>query len=62
MKTAHCRVLHSFIAADGQWRNGPTCDLPEGEARSLEARGYVDILTVDGNPEVWGACCSEHQA
>lgn len=62
MKTAHCQVLHSFIAADGQWRNGPVCDLPEDEARALEARGYVDVLTIDGKPEVWGACCSEHQA
>lgn len=60
MKTAKCQVLHSFIADDGKWRNSGEIELTEAEARRREATGHVDILEVDGKPEVWGACCSDH--
>lgn len=61
MTTATVRVLHDILPADGQWRKaGETVALPADEARALEARGYVDVLSVDGVREVWGACCADH--
>lgn len=60
MSIATVDVLHSFIAGDGEWRNaGGRCDLPLEEARGYEAAGYVDIILIDGEPEVWVACCNE---
>lgn len=58
MATANCQVLHSFIKPDGEWAmRNDHIDIELTDARALEAKGYIDVLTVDGQPEVWVPCC-----
>lgn len=58
MATANCQVLHSFIKPDGKWAmRDERVDLDLSDARAFESKGYVDVLTVNGNPEVWSPCC-----
>ncbi len=58
MSIATVKVLHSFIE-DGVWVPVGLADLPVVRARELEATGYVDVLAVDGMPEVWAPCCGD---
>lgn len=66
-------VLQPIRIPAGAHLDGATLDAPawamRGEhailadfARQAEANGYCEILSVDGKPAVWGACCTEHQA
>jgi len=59
--TTLVKVLHSFIADDGEWKFENTeVDLPDTEAVLRENDGYVDRLSIDGTVVVLSACCSEH--
>lgn len=60
MTTATVAVLHAILTPSGWVQAGQTVQMDEEEARQHEARGYVDILSVDGKPEVWQACCTDH--
>ena len=60
MATAKVQVLHAVLTASGWVHPGPA-EMDADEARALESRGMVDVLEVDGKPEVWQACCNgEH--
>ena len=51
----------SPILIDDQWkRTGEQVDLPDDQAKKLEADGMVDLVKVDGHPVVWGSCCTDH--
>ena len=56
MKTAQVQVLHSILTANGWVHPGPAT-MEVDEARKQEARGFVDVLSVDGKVEVWSPCC-----
>lgn len=58
MKTAKVAVLHAFYTPSGWVMPCPEHTMDADEARALEVDGYVDVLEVDGKPEVWGSCCS----
>lgn len=59
MPIAKCKIMHSFIADDKGWKmEGDVVELPELEARRHEVAGYLDVLSVDGTPEVWASCCA----
>lgn len=60
MSTARVNVLHPILRADGWLMPGPA-EMDAVEAREYEARGYVDVLDVDGNTEVWAPCCGGHE-
>lgn len=52
-------VLHDTLH-DGAWiKAGPQpVEMDAAKAREYEAAGYVDVLSVDGQVEVWQACCN----
>ena len=51
----------SPILVDGVWKSaGEDVDIPDGQAKALEAQGMVDLVSVDGHPVVWGSCCTDH--
>lgn len=59
MSTASVLVVHDILH-NGDWiKAGPTpVPMDAAQAREFEAAGYVDVLSVDGKTEVWGACCA----
>lgn len=63
MSTAQVKVLHPILRIDGWLMPGlDAIPMDLAEAKEHEARGYVDILTVDGRAEVWQACCNGDHA
>lgn len=51
----------SPILVDGKWRSaGQEVDVPNDQAKALEAQGMVDLVSVDGHAVVWGSCCTDH--
>lgn len=51
----------SPILVDGVWKSaGEDVDMQDDQAKALEAQGMVDLISVDGNPVVWGSCCTDH--
>ena len=51
----------SPILVDGLWKSaGEDVDMPDDQAKALEAQGMVDLVSVDGHPVVWGSCCTDH--
>lgn len=54
---ARVAVNHAF-QVDGEWITGAEAEIAEGLARELEAKGYVDVLSVEGKVEVWPPCCN----
>lgn len=59
MKT--CSVIASIVVNGEIKRNGEAVDLADEVADAYEAQGYVDIISHDGVPVVWGACCRDLQ-
>lgn len=57
MATAKVQVLHAVLTASGWVMPGPA-EMDADDARALESRGMVDVLEVDGQAEVWQACCN----
>lgn len=57
MATAKVQILHCVLTTAG-WVNPGPAEMDADEARALESRGMVDVLEVDGKPEVWQACCN----
>lgn len=73
MNIATVAVIRPIRVLAGSHLDGLTLEEPawalEGQhalsvadARKAEADGYCEILSVDGQREVWSACCTEHQA
>lgn len=62
MATAQVQVLHAILTADGWLNPSPTpVEMDAAKAREYEARGLVDVVSVDGRAEVWAPCCGgEH--
>ena len=54
MATAKVQILHCVLTPAG-WVNPGPAEMDADEARALESRGMVDVLEVDGKPEVWQA-------
>ena len=51
----------SPILVDGVWKSaGEDVNMPDDQAKALEAQGMVDLVSVDGHPVVWGSCCTDH--
>lgn len=58
--TTKVKVI-SPILVDGAWKEvGDEVDIPHDEAVAHEKAGMVDIVSIDGAPYVWGACCADH--
>lgn len=47
----------SPILVDGEWVNSGETTLPLDEAQRQESAGMVEIVSVDGSPVSWAACC-----
>lgn len=71
MNIATVAVIRPIRVLAGSHLDGLTLEEPawalEGQhalsvadARKAEADGYCEILSVDGQREVWSACCSDH--
>lgn len=69
MSTAEIHVSAPVYFSVGEFLNGRNLEAPEwvksgraivsaDKARALSQDGYADILSIDGRPYVWGACCS----
>lgn len=57
MSLAKVTVIRAFKVGD-EWhmpQSEPT--LNADEARELEAKGYCEILNIDGKLAVWQPCC-----
>lgn len=59
MKLARVNVIQSALV-DGVWHMPGISEMNEADARQLAARGYVEILSVDGAEEVYAPCCGSH--
>lgn len=59
MKLARVNVIQSALV-DGVWHMPGISEMNEPDARQLAARGYVEILSVDGAEEVYAPCCNAH--
>ena len=58
MSKASALVLHETIIGGVRVMPSTTpIEIDAAEARKLEAAGYVDVLSVDGQVEVWQPCC-----
>lgn len=57
MATAKVQVLHAVLTSAG-WVNPGPAEMDADEARQFESSGMVDVLSVDGQAEVWSACCA----
>lgn len=71
MKTAQINVNAPVYFAPGDYLNGQTLAAPEwvrsgsatvslDRAEALERDGYADIVSKDGKPYTWTACCGDH--
>ena len=50
-------ALNGQTLAVAQWVRGGTTSVSDEKAQALERDGLADILSVDGERAVWGACC-----
>lgn len=68
MKTAQIKISAPVYFAAGEHLNGATLTAPEWvriggatveiqKAQALERDGFADIVSIDGEANVWGACC-----
>ena len=68
MKTAKVSVTAPVYFAAGDWLDGSVLAAPQWvrsgvievsaeRAADFSANGYADIVSVDGDPVTWGACC-----
>lgn len=68
MKTAQINISAAVRFEAGEHLNGKTLAAPEWvrsgpatvgleRAEALERDGYADILSKDGKPYTWSACC-----
>lgn len=48
------------ILVNGVWLKEGQHDIDDATADAEEKVGNVDIVSVDGAPVVWGACCGDH--
>jgi hypothetical protein len=55
-------TLDGAVLADATWahKGKHTIDAATLAANDWEQRGYLEALSEDGKPIVWGACCSGH--
>jgi len=70
MKVAKCVVSSPiFVPAGthldgknstGEWARNGEHQLDHEFALAQESQGMLDILSVDGEPHVWGSCCTGH--
>lgn len=61
MSAAKVTVIRAFKIGDDWHMPGAEPTIETAEAREWEAKGYCEILEVDGRLAVWGACCGgEH--
>lgn len=59
MSTALVLVLHETIIGGVRVFPSPApVEMDADEARRAEASGHVDVLSVDGQIEVWQPCCN----
>lgn len=56
MAIAQVQVLHAILTEAG-WLNPGPAEMDAAKAREYEARGMVDVVSVDGRAEVWSPCC-----
>lgn len=45
------------ILVDGEWHRSGQVDLSDEQADDFERQGLVDIVSHNGTPVVWTACC-----
>ena len=58
MSVAQVLVLHETIIGGVRLFPSQTpVEMDADEARKAEASGHVDVLSVDGQVEVWQPCC-----
>ena len=68
MKTAQIKISAPVYFAAGEHLNGTTLAAPAWvrgggatveiqKAQALERDGFADIVSIDGEANVWGACC-----
>lgn len=56
MQTAIVKII-SPVLHNGAWLNSGEHPMPLDEAQAQERAGMVDIVSVDGAPFTWAACC-----
>lgn len=60
MSVAKVNVIQSALV-NGQWVMPGPAEMDVSDARPLAARGYLEIISVDGVEEVFIPCC-DHDA
>lgn len=55
-------TLDGAVLAEPTWAHpgSHTIDAETLAANDWEQRGYLEALSEDGKPVVWGACCTGH--
>lgn len=51
-------ALNGQTLAVAQWVRGGTASVSDEKAQALERDGLADILSIDGAPFMWAACCA----
>ena len=51
-------TLNGQTLAAAQWVRDGTASVSYEKAQALERDGFADILSIDGAPFLWAACCA----